>query len=48
MSDEELEKCVDLLGSFDINSELARYILSKIKNKVLFFNKDYSLITVYY
>lgn len=34
MSDEELDNCVDLLGSFDINPKLAKYIWSKTKNKV--------------
>jgi len=34
MSDEELENCVDLLGSFDINPELARHIWSRTKEKV--------------
>ncbi|VVC44291.1 Hypothetical protein CINCED_3A001515 [Cinara cedri] len=34
MSNEELENCIDLLGSFDIDSELSRYIWSKIKNKI--------------
>ncbi|XP_022161558.1 uncharacterized protein LOC111027479 [Myzus persicae] len=33
MSDEELENCIDLLGSFDINPELARYIWSRTKEK---------------
>ncbi|KAF0770310.1 Uncharacterized protein FWK35_00000802 [Aphis craccivora] len=33
MSDEELENCVDLLGSFDINPELARHIWSRTKEK---------------
>jgi hypothetical protein len=36
MSDKELEDCVDLLGSFNINTELARYIWSKTKDKVCF------------
>lgn len=35
MSDEELDNCVDLLGSFDINLKLAKHIWSKTKNKVL-------------
>lgn len=34
MNNEELENCVDLLGSFDIDIELAQYIWSKIKDKV--------------
>jgi len=34
MSDVELENCVDLLGSFDINPELARHIWSRTKEKV--------------
>ncbi|XP_025197043.1 uncharacterized protein LOC112595869 [Melanaphis sacchari] len=33
MSDEELENCVDLLGSFDINPKLARHIWSRTKEK---------------
>ncbi|XP_060861457.1 uncharacterized protein LOC132938560 [Metopolophium dirhodum] len=33
MSDEELENCIDLLGSFDINPELARHIWSRTKEK---------------
>lgn len=36
MSDEELENCIDLLGSFDIGPELASYIWSKTKDKVCF------------
>lgn len=34
MSDKELEDCIDLLGSFNINTELAKYIWSKTKDKV--------------
>ncbi|XP_016659329.2 uncharacterized protein LOC100160532 [Acyrthosiphon pisum] len=33
MSDQELENCIDLLGSFDINPELARHIWSRTKEK---------------
>uniref|UniRef100_A0A2S2NSI1 Otoancorin n=1 Tax=Schizaphis graminum TaxID=13262 RepID=A0A2S2NSI1_SCHGA len=33
MSDAELDNCVDLLGSFDINPELARHIWSRTKEK---------------
>lgn len=39
MSNEELEKCVDLLGSFNLNPEQARHIWSKIKDKVCFSNE---------
>lgn len=40
MSDEELENCVDLLGSFDINPELARHIWSRTKEKVYLLKSD--------
>lgn len=33
-SNEELEECIDLLGSFNISPELARHIWSKTKDKV--------------
>jgi len=39
MSDEELENCIDLLGSFDINPELAAHIWSRTKEKVFLLNK---------
>jgi len=45
MSDEELENCIDLLGSFDINSELARHIWSRTKEKVCLLKK-YILLSV--
>lgn len=35
MNDEELMNCVELLGSFDLNPDLARYIWSKTKDKVI-------------
>jgi len=49
MSDEELENCIDLLGSFDINPELARYIWSRTKEKVCLLKKSIllSLTTIY-
>lgn len=34
MSNNELENCIDLLGSFDIDPELSKYIWSKNKDKV--------------
>lgn len=33
-SNEVLEECIDLLGSFNISPELARHIWSKTKDKV--------------
>lgn len=48
MSDEELNNCVDLLGSFDIDSNLARYIWSKIDDKVSMFIKiNYTFTNIY-
>lgn len=44
MSDKELENCIDLLGSFDINSELARHIWSRTNEKVCLFKKSILLI----
>lgn len=43
MSDEELENCIDLLGSFNIDPELASYIWSKTKDKVYFFKNTHTL-----
>lgn len=48
MSDEEIDNCVDLLGSFDINSALAQYIWSKTEDKVLMFTKNYYIFTNIY
>lgn len=47
MSDEELENCIDLLGSFDINPELAIHIWSRTKEKVCLL-KNYAFKLNYY